>query len=134
MPPRSPAWTPVFLGADIPAPAGAYSPAARAGDLVFVSGQTPRDPLSGTVVGSDVVTQSRQTLENVRRVLEAAGASLADVVSVTVYLADERDWGDFNTVYKTFFEPPYPARAVVGAGLRGIRVEISAVARVATSA
>ena len=134
MPRRERAWTPVTLGDDVPPPAGAYSPATRAGNLVFVSGQVPRDPRTGTTAGTDIASQSRQTLENVRAVLEAAGASLADVVSVTVYLADERDWGEFNAVYKTFFEPPFPARAVVGAGLRGILVEISAVAVIGGSA
>jgi 2-iminobutanoate/2-iminopropanoate deaminase len=128
MPSSTRSWNAITLGGDVPPPAGAYSPATRAGNLVFVSGQIPRDPRSGAIVGTDVATQARRTLENVRGVLEAAGASLDDVVSVTVYLADEKDWGEFNTVYKSFFEPPYPARAVVGAGLRGILVEVSAIA------
>ena len=121
-------WTPVTLGADYPPPAGAYSPAVRAGDFVYVSGQVPRDPRTGELLGATIEEQSRATLANLRRVLEAAGATLADVVSVTVYVADENDWGEFNAVYKTVFEAPYPSRAVIGASLRGIRVEISAVA------
>jgi 2-iminobutanoate/2-iminopropanoate deaminase len=124
-------WQPVTLGPDAQSPAGAYSPGARAGRMLFVSGQTPRDPRTGNIEGSDLATQTRRTLENVRGVLEAGGASLRDVVMVTVYLADEKDWPEFNAIYKTVFEPPYPARAVVGAGLRGILVEISAVAYVA---
>src|SRR5688572_21584262 len=127
--PRS--WQPVTLGPDAPTPVGAYSPGARAGRLLFVSGQVPKDPRTGEVEGDTVTTQTRRTLENVRAVLKAGGASMRDVVSVTVYLANEDDWGEFNTVYKSVFEPPYPARAVVGAGLRGILVEISAVAWVA---
>jgi 2-iminobutanoate/2-iminopropanoate deaminase len=130
---RSRAWTPVTLPTVSP-PVGAYSPGTRAGGFIFVSGQTPRVPGTTTIVGSDIVTQSKQTLENVRTVLEAAGASLADVVSVTVYLADDRDWGEFNTVYQSYFEPPYPSRAVVGAGLRGILVEVSAIAYVGSGA
>jgi len=121
-------WTPVTLGPDIPPPAGAYSPAVRAGGLIFVSGQVPRDPRTGEIVGTDVTTQSRQVLANLRRVLEAAGATLADVVSVTVYLARTEDWGTFNEEYKRTFSAPYPSRAVVGAELRGILVEVSAVA------
>jgi len=121
-------WTPVTLGPDIPPPAGAYSPAVRAGGLIFVSGQVPRDPRTGEIVGSDVTAQARQVLANLRRVLEAAGASLADVVSVTVYLARTDDWGTFNEEYKRTFTAPYPTRAVVGAELRGILVEVSAVA------
>ena len=72
--------------------------------------------------------QTRRVLENLRMILGAAGATLDDVVSVTVYLADERDWDAFNAEYKQAFQPPYPARAVVGAGLRDILVEVSAVA------
>jgi 2-iminobutanoate/2-iminopropanoate deaminase len=121
-------WHPVTLGADVPPPAGAYSPGVRAGNLLFVSGQVPKDPRTGAIVGDDVGEQARQVLRNVRGVLEAGGATLADVVSVTVYLADEGDWGTFNDVYRSVFAPPYPSRAVVGARLRGILVEVSAVA------
>ena len=123
------AWTPVTLGADYPPPKGAYSPAVRAGDLLFVSGQVPRDPRTGENTGGDVVAQSRRTLDNLRLVVEAAGGTLDDVVSVVVYLADENDWEAFNGVYRETFSAPYPARTVVGAGLRGVLVEISAVAR-----
>jgi 2-iminobutanoate/2-iminopropanoate deaminase len=96
--------------------------------MVFVSGQVPRDPRTGELLGSTIEEQSAGTLANLRRVLEAAGASLADVVAVTVYLADENDWGAFNGVYRTVFSAPYPTRTVVGANLRGVMVEISAVA------
>jgi 2-iminobutanoate/2-iminopropanoate deaminase len=121
-------WQPVSLGPDVPPPKGAYSPATRFGDLVFVSGQVPRDVRTGELLGDDIRAQSKGVLANLRRVLEAAGAALEDVVSVTVYLADPNDWGTFNEIYKETFAPPYPARAVVGAGLRGILVEVSAVA------
>ena len=129
-------WTPVALGPDVasgapaPAPKGAYSPGVRAGDFVFVSGQVPRDPRTGALVGADVRTQTRQTLANVAGVLAAAGASLADVVSVTVHLADVGDWAAFDGVYRETFAPPYPTRTVVGAALRGILVEITAIAYV----
>ncbi len=121
-------WTAVTLGAEVPPPAGPYSPAVRAGDFVYVSGQVPRDPQTGGLLGTTIQEQSHATLANVRRVLAAAGATMNEVVSVTVYLVDENDWGEFNSVYKTFFDAPYPARAVVGASLRGILVEVSAVA------
>ena len=120
-------WTPVTLP-DLPPPAGAYSPGTRAGNFLYVSGQTPRDPASGQIVGTSVEDQTRVTLANVARVLQAGGATLAHVVSVTIYLTDEDNWGAVNEVYKTVFTPPYPARAVVGASLRGILVEIAAVA------
>ena len=123
-------WTPVTLGPDVPTPKGAYSPGVRAGDLVFVSGQVPRDPRTGELVGDDVATQTRQVLRNIQGVLEAAGASLNDVVSVIVYLANVDDWGTFDTVYRETFRAPFPTRTAVGASLRGILVEISAVAYV----
>jgi 2-iminobutanoate/2-iminopropanoate deaminase len=125
-------WQPVMLGGDVPPPAGAYSPAVRAGGFVFVSGQVPRDPATGTLVGDDVEGQTAQVMANVKRALEAAGAGLADVVSMTVYLADIDDWGRFNEVYKTIMTAPYPTRTALGAELRGILVEISAVAYIGT--
>jgi 2-iminobutanoate/2-iminopropanoate deaminase len=121
-------WQPISLGSDIPAPKGAYSPAIRFGDLLFVSGQVPRDVRTGELLGDEIRAQSRGVLGNLRRVLEAGGASLEDVVAVTVYLADADDWEAFNAVYRESFSPPYPTRTVVGAQLRGVLVEVSAVA------
>jgi 2-iminobutanoate/2-iminopropanoate deaminase len=123
-------WQPVTLGGDVPPPAGAYSPAVKAGPFVFVSGQVPRDPASGELVGNDVESQTKQVIRNVERALRAAGAELSDVVSVIVYLADIDDWGRFNTVYKEMMPQPYPTRTALGANLRGIHVEMSAVAYV----
>jgi len=123
-------WQPVRLGDDVPPPAGAYSPAARAGGFVFVSGQVPRDPVTGKLVGDDVEGQTKQVVANVERALRAAGAELSDVVSVIVYLADIDDWGRFNAAYKQLMPTPYPTRTALGASLRGILVEISAVAYV----
>ncbi len=123
-------WQPVRLGGDMPAPAGAYSPAARAGDFIFVSGQVPRDPTTGHIAGSDVESQTRQVVKNIERALASTGASLSDIVSVTVYLADIDDWGKFNAVYKDIMPQPYPTRTALGASLRGILVEMSAIAYV----
>lgn len=120
-------WTPVVLP-DLPPPAGAYSPGVRAGNLLFVSGQTPRDPATGMIVGTTVEEQTRVTMRNMQRILEVGGAGLANVVSVTVYLTDENDWAAFDRTYRTIMSAPFPTRAVVGASLRGILVEISAIA------
>ena len=127
-------WTAVALapaadGTPAPPPKGAYSPAVRAGDFVFVSGQVPRDPHTGALVGEgDVAAQTRQTLANLGLALAAAGATLADVVSVLVHLAHADDWGTFDAVYRETFAPPFPTRTAVGAALRGVLVEITAVA------
>ena len=118
----------MFLPADVPAPKGPYSPAVRAGDFIYVSGQTPRDPVTGELVGDDVASQTRGTLKNLQRVLEQAGAGLEDVISVTVYLQRADDWDAMNSVYREVFRGPHPSRTTVGADLRGILVEISAVA------
>ena len=81
-------------------------------------------------IDDGIGAQTRQVLQNVRSVLEAAGCTLADVVKVTVYLADLRDFDTFNAVYREFFSEPYPARTTVGSSLRGILVEIDVIASV----
>ena len=121
-------WQVPELGAGVPKPAGAYSAVVRAGDLLFVSGQVPKDPGTGELAGEDVVSQTRAVFRNLRLVLEAAGASLTDVVSVTAYLARIEDWGAFNEEYAKQFEAPYPTRTTLGAGLHGFLVEINAIA------
>ena len=95
-----------------------------------MSGQIPRDPVTGELAGEDIQSQTRQVILNVERALAAAGATLSDVVSVIVYLSDANDWGAFNAAYKELMPQPYPTRTAVGAQLRGILVEVSAVAYV----
>ncbi|MEP7001825.1 MAG: Rid family detoxifying hydrolase [bacterium] len=124
-------WKPITLP-DAPPPKGPYSPAVRAGPFIYVSGQTPRDPVSGELVGTDVATQTRQTLSNVERLVTEAGASMSDVVSVIIYLTNVDDWATMNAVYTEFFSAPFPSRTAVGVELRDILVEISAVAYVGT--
>ncbi|MGH7447460.1 MAG: RidA family protein [Longimicrobiales bacterium] len=121
-------WTPVALAAEFPPPVGAYSPAVRAGNLVFVSGQVPKDPRTGAVVGKDVREQTRQVFANAERALHAAGATLEDLVSVTAYLAHMGDWSDFDATYREILRPPYPTRTTVGADLRGFLVEVTLIA------
>ncbi|MGH7459678.1 MAG: RidA family protein [Longimicrobiales bacterium] len=124
-------WQAVDLGAEFPAPAGAYSPVVRAGEFLFVSGQVPTDPATGGAVGTTVAEQTGYVIEKLGRTLAAAGSSLKAVVSVTAYLADIGDWDAFNAAYRQAFEPPYPTRTTVGAGLHGVLVEVSAIARAA---
>jgi len=111
---------------------GPYSQAiACEGKLLFCSGQIPLDPKSGEMTGaSDVRAQARRVMENLKAVLEAAGASLAKVVKTTIYLADLQDFAAVNEIYAGYFGEAPPARATVEvAGLpRGAMVEIDAIA------
>jgi trans-2,3-dihydro-3-hydroxyanthranilate isomerase len=112
------AWEPVgFPG--IPAPVGAYSRAVRAGDLIFVSGQVPRDLENGRADGLHPRRADARRAGDVRRMLEAAGAGMDDIVSVTAYLEDMSAWGEFNELYRAAFRPPYPSRTTLGASLHG---------------
>src|SRR5579859_6326194 len=107
---------------------GAYSPAVKVGPFVYVSGQLPIDPATSQIVGSTTEAQTRQTLTNIRRLLEAAGSSLDHVVKVTAYLTNLDDFDAYNRCYAEFFSGVLPARTTVQAGLRGALVEIDAVA------
>jgi 2-iminobutanoate/2-iminopropanoate deaminase len=114
-----------------PAPRGPYSPAVRAGDFIFVSGQVPVDPMTGQAVLGDVKSETRRVLENIRLNLQGCGASMADVVKCQVFLADIKDFSAMNEVYTEFFGDSKPARTTVQAGalpLAGSKVEIDAVA------
>lgn len=119
------AWTPIFLPADVPRPVGAYSPAVRAGDYIHVSGQVPKDPRTGALVGTTVVEQAQQCIANIREILAQAGATLDDVVSATIYLANDDDWGAVNEFWKTAFTPPFPSRTTIGVDLRGVLIEVT---------
>lgn len=111
-------------------PAGAYSQGIRAGDFVFVSGQGPLDPATGQVVGETIEEQTERTLENAKAILEAAGATMADVVKATVHLSDLSLFPRFNEVYAGYFPDPKPARTTVGSALLRIMVEIDVIAYV----
>jgi 2-iminobutanoate/2-iminopropanoate deaminase len=110
-----------------PEPAGPYSQAVSAGAMVFASGQRPVDPVTGEIP-EGLTQQAERVLTNLREVLAAGDCSLADVVKVTVYLSDLLGFEEFNAVYRRFFSPPYPARTTIGAQLRGILVEVDAIA------
>ena len=113
-----------------PAAIGPYSQAIAAGDTVYVSGQIPIDPSTGNFAGEDIASQTRQSLTNIKNILEAGGLSMKDVVKTTVLLANIGDFAAMNEVYAEFFEEPYPARAAfqVAAIPKGALVEIEAVA------
>ena len=107
---------------------GAYSRTARAGDFIFVSGHVPRDPRTGEMVGTTCGEQTRVVIDRIEEALAEAGATLGDVVSVSVYLADINTWAEFNDAYSQRMPKPFPSRTTVGAQLHGCLVEISAMA------
>lgn len=109
---------------------GPYSAALRAGQLLFISGQIPIDPESGSMVDGDIGSQTRQVLRNIGALLEAGGLSPAHVVRTTVFLADMNDFAAMNEVYRAFFAEPYPARSTVQAARlpRDARIEIDVIA------
>jgi 2-iminobutanoate/2-iminopropanoate deaminase len=111
-----------------PKPAGGYSQAIVAGNQVWVAGQVGTDPATGERAGEGVEDQTRQALANVAAILAAAGASLADVVSVTVFLDDMADFAAYDRVYQEVVPAPRPARATVGASIAPFKVEIQATA------
>lgn len=116
--------------ASAPAAIGPYSQGIAAGNTAYISGQLPIVPATGEFAGPDIVSQTRQSLLNMKAILEANGMSMADVVKTTVLLADIAEFGAMNQVYAEFFAEPYPARAAfqVAALPKGAKVEIEAVA------
>jgi len=113
-----------------PAPRGPYSPAVRAGDFIFVSGQGPIDVATNTLVAGDIRHQTRLVLSNIQRILEGCGAAMADVVKCSVFLAQAGDFAAMNEVYAEFFGANKPARTTVEAQFvaPGMKVEIDCVA------
>ncbi len=116
--------------AKAPDPAGAYSQAIIANGIVYTAGQVPLVPGTKRLVAGGIQEQTRQSLENIQAVLEAAGTSLANVVKVTVFLANISDFAEFNAVYAQYFPQHPPARSTIQAGALPLdaRVEIEAVA------
>ncbi len=114
----------------MPAPKGPYSPAVRAGDFIFVSGQGPIDPATGAALGGDIRLQTELVLSNLSLILEAAGSSLQQVVKTNVYLDKIEDFAAMNEVYARFFPTDPPARTTIEAANLplGIGVEIDVIA------
>lgn len=110
-----------------PLPAGPYSQGIFTEDYVFVSGQRPVDANNGQK-GKDIKEQTRQVIANMQNILAEAGSSLADVVKVTVYLSDISYFEEMNEVYTQLMPEPFPTRTTIGAQLRGIDIEMNAIA------
>ena len=119
------------ISADAPKPIGPYSQAIVENGFIFLAGQGCMNPATGKMEMGDVKKETRQTFENIKAILEAAGSSLDKVVKCNVYLKDINDFAAMNEVYKTYFNAPYPARTTIQAGALpgGIAVEIECIAR-----
>ncbi len=120
-----------ITAADAPGAIGPYSPAIKAGNLLFLSGQIPLDS-GGAIVAGDITAQTEQVMCNIVALLHAAGGDFGHVVRTTVYLADMNDFAAVNTVYGRFVVDPPPARSTVQVSRlpRDARVEIDVIARI----
>lgn len=120
----------VISTSNAPGAIGPYSQAIKAGNIIFCSGQIPIDPATGEFVSEDIAEQTDQVFRNLSAVLEAAGASLDNVVKTTVFLADMGDFAAMNEVYARYFIENKPARATVQAARlpKDARVEIECIA------
>ncbi len=113
-------------------PVGPYSQGLRVGDFIFVSGQGPLDPVSGQIVGETIEEQTVRVLENIKVILEAGGATMANVVKANAFLSDIAFFERYNKVYTSYFPDPKPTRTtmVCQPPLKGILVEIDVIAYV----
>ncbi|MBP6467165.1 MAG: RidA family protein [Fusobacteriaceae bacterium] len=113
-----------------PAALGPYSQAIKAGNTIYVSGQIPLIPETMEIISDDVQEQTKQSLENVKAVLEAAGATLNDVVKASVFIKDMNDFAKINEIYATYFTENNPARACVEVARlpKDVKVEIEVIA------
>ena len=119
-----------MTAAGAPRAIGPYSPALKVGNLLFLSGSIPLDPVSGQLVSGGIVEQTTRVMENIKTLLEAAGASFNNVARTTVFMVDLAEFGSMNDVYSKYFTSPYPARSTVQVVKlpRDVRVEIDVIA------
>ncbi|MCW3462207.1 RidA family protein [Chitinophaga nivalis] len=113
-----------------PAPIGPYNQSVKTGNLLFVSGQIPLDPVSNELVKSGIQDETHQVMKNLQAILTEAGASFKNVVKTTIFLTDMNNFAQVNEVYGSYFTGDYPARETVQvSGLpKGVDVEISVIA------
>ena len=120
----------IISTANAPAAIGPYSQAVKAGDLLFISGQIPLDPATGAVVEGDITVQTRRVLDNVKAILNEAGADFSKVVKTTVFLRDMNDFVPMNRVYAEYYSENCPARSAVQVARlpKDVAVEIETIA------
>ena len=114
---------------DAPQAIGTYSQAVRVGPTVYISGQIPLDPATGTLVSGDIELEIRRVFDNLSAIAKAAGGSLQHAVRVTVYLTDLANFAKVNEIMAQYFPQPWPARAAIGVAQlpRGARVEVDCI-------
>ncbi len=103
----------IYSSEKAPAAIGPYSQAVKAGRFLYLSGQLPIDPETGKLAGDDISSQTKQSLENIKSILAAAGLSMADIIKTTVFIKDMEHFGEMNKVYGSFFPEDPPARSCV---------------------
>jgi 2-iminobutanoate/2-iminopropanoate deaminase len=120
----------LVTAAGAPKAIGPYSPALKVGNLLFLSGSIPLDPVSGQLVAGGIVEQTTQVMENIKSLLEAAGISFNNVARTTVFMIDLGEFAQMNEIYAKYFTAPYPARSTVQVVKlpRDVRVEIDVIA------
>ena len=113
---------------------GPYSPALKIGNLLFLSGSIPLDPVSGQLVPGGIVEQTTRVMENIKALLDAAGAGFEQVARTTVFMVDLGEFAQMNEIYSKYFSAPYPARSTVQVVKlpRDVRVEIDVIAVLST--
>lgn len=119
-----------------PAAIGPYSQGVRVGELVFISGQIPLDPVTMSLVGSDIDSQTRRVFDNLDAVCQAAGGRLDDIVKLSIFLTDLGHFATVNGIMAEYFDEPYPARAAIGVAAlpKGAMVEVEAIMSLAGAA
>lgn len=120
----------LVTAAGVPKAIGPYSPAVKVGNLLFLSGSIPLDPVSGQLVEGGIKEQTTRVLENIKTLLAAAGADFANVARTTVFMVDLGEFAAMNEIYSSYFTAPYPARSTVQVVKlpRDVRVEIDVIA------
>jgi len=115
---------------EAPLPAGHYSQAIVAGNMIFVSGQIPVAPLTGDKITGSISDQTRQTLQNVLNIVKASGGDLTTIVKTTIFITDINNWEEINRVYADFFGSIQPARSIIQVSnlYQGAKIEIEAIA------
>lgn len=120
----------LVTAAGAPKAIGPYSPALKVGNMLFLSGSIPLDPVSGQLVSGGIVEQTTQVMENIKSLLEAAGAGFNNVARTTVFMVDLGEFAQMNEIYAKYFTAPYPARSTVQVVKlpKDVRVEIDVIA------